>query len=321
MKKVLLTGGLGFIGGRILKRLIDKEVTVYLLVRPGKDIPKKYQNKKILPIFIDLSDSELIWEKIDPIDFEILFHVAAIRGGRKFSEAAYSRVNIDATETLAKIAIKKNAKMIFCSSVGVFGAIPRCLPAKEDCSRQTDNYYHYTKIEAEHQLGLLKEQGLRYVVLRPSITYGAGDNGFPYGLIRLIDKGRLFLSPDTVRIHFTDLNVLAEAFEKAALKNLQNGSAYIIADKEPVEIKVLADWIAKVLNKSPGYRVLPSFIFRICEFLAATIFKNDLWTSRFQLLSRSWYYDVSKAEKDLDLNLTHTFVGFRETIAWYNSLK
>jgi nucleoside-diphosphate-sugar epimerase len=321
MKKVLLTGGLGFIGKFLLKLLVEKNFEIYLLVRPATRIPDEFINKKIIPVFADLENIDGLVSAVNELPFDTVFHIGAIRGGRASSQSTYWKVNVEATEVLAYAAMKRKAKFIFCSSVGVFGAIPKELPASEGTERQKDNYYHYTKIVAEERLKVLGVEGLRYIIIRPAVTYAPGDTGFPYGLIKLIDKGLFFLPYRHVCIHLTNATILAQAFMCAATLELLNGSAYIVADKEPVDLCLLADDIAESLGKRRGYYRIPDFFFAIGEFLSGRVFKNELWKSRFQLISRSWYYDVRPMINDLGINPVETLRSFSTVIDWYKKIK
>lgn len=142
MKEVLLTGGLGFIGRNVLSELLKEDINVHLLVRPNKEIPEYAKTDLISPVFIDLEHLKNFEEQIGQRHFDTVFHIGAIRGGGRVSREIYMKVHVEATECLAKIALKKSAKFIYCSSVGVFGAIPKQLPPTEATERQRDNSYH-----------------------------------------------------------------------------------------------------------------------------------------------------------------------------------
>ncbi|MCP4401474.1 MAG: NAD(P)-dependent oxidoreductase, partial [bacterium] len=176
----------------------------------------------------------------------------------------YKRVNVDATEALARVAIKKSAKFIYCSSVGVFGAIPKELPPSEATERQQDNYYHYTKILAEECLEELKQEGLDYVVVRPSITYGTDDFGFPYSLVNMVKKGVFLNCVAPVKIHMVDIRILSQAFINAAERSVKNGGAYNLCDLHPVNLKELVNFISQELfhDDYPKFKTLPTLAFR-----------------------------------------------------------
>ncbi|MCP4403859.1 MAG: NAD(P)-dependent oxidoreductase, partial [bacterium] len=131
MKEVLLTGGLGFIGRNLLAELLKKDVKICLLVRPNTQLPAYVEHELIHPVSVDLEQFDRFDDTLKERHFDTVFHIGAVRGGRDVSRRVYKRVNVDATEALARVAIKKSAKFIYCSSVGVFGAIPKELPPSE----------------------------------------------------------------------------------------------------------------------------------------------------------------------------------------------
>jgi len=319
MKEILLTGGLGFIGRNVLFRLLQENVAIHLVVRPDKIIPEYAKHERINPVFVDLEDIEGLQQRIRELQFDTVFHIGAIRGGRNFKRDIYKKVNVDATEVLANISLEKSAKFIYCSSVGVFGAIPKQLPPTETTERQRDNYYHHTKILAEEILHHLKPKGLQFVIIRPSITYGTGDFGFPYSLIDMVNKGIFLHCASPVKITMGDIQTLAEAFIHAAKYEVENGCAYNVCDRSPVELKELVNFISQqLLHKDyPKIKTLPTFFFRLGEFTFDKIVKNELWKARFQLISKSWYYDPQPAMKDLKIVPKETIPNFSYVIDWY----
>ena len=322
MEEILLTGGLGFIGRNVLSELLSRNIRVHLLIRSNKQVPEYAKTELISPIFVDLEHLKSFEEQIEQRHFDTMFHIGAIRGGgRRVSRETYRRVNVEATERLAYIALKKSAKFIYCSSVGVFGAIPKQLPPTETTKRQGDNYYHYTKILAEEKLHALKPEGLQFVIIRPSITYGSDDYGFPYSLINMVNKGIFFNCTTPVKINMVDVQTLTQAFINAATYSVKNGSAYNLCDKTPVELKDLVNFIAQQLFQTnySKMKTIPTSVFRLGEFVFDKILKNELWKTRFQLISKSWYYDPQPAAKELAITPKETIPNFKYVIDWYKN--
>jgi len=321
MKEILLTGGLGFIGRNVLSKLVKKKIRVHLLVRPEKQIPKYAKTDLIRPIYTDLEQINNFESEIRKRHFDTIFHIGAIRGGGEASREAYKKVNVEATEHLAKIALEKRAKFIYCSSVGVFGAIPKHLPPSEATERQKDNFYHTTKILAEEELQTLKKKGLKFIIIRPSITYGTNDFGFPYSLINMVNKGIFLNCAAPVKINMVDIRTLSQAFINAATTSLKNGSAFNLCDRSPIDLKALVNFISQHLfhSRYPRLKTLPTFTFRMGEFLFDKILKNELWKARFQLVSRSWYYDPYPAMKALAIIPKETIPNFKYVIEWYKN--
>ena len=324
-KKALLTGTAGFIGHHLARKLRQNGFQVTGVIRPTskrRQINKFSNSGDTTFLEVDLSDRIAIKRQLEKNTWDCIFHLGAVRGGRNVSRRDYFQVNVEATEEIGEFARKTGTKLVFCSSVGVYGAIPQILPAQINTPFQDDNFYHYTKIEAERRLQRLVSQGLDCTIIRPAITYGEGDYGFPYMLVKLIDRGAFFLPFTAVKIHLADVDMLCEAFVAAAERSLTPGSICNVADLEPVELKSLVDFICLQLKNRtyPNWKRLPRLGFRLGE-KAADLLNSDLWKARFELISRSWYYDVSSVGKELGVPQSYTIPTFEKVITWYRSLQ
>ncbi|MEA1972265.1 MAG: hypothetical protein U9N34_03095, partial [Candidatus Cloacimonadota bacterium] len=145
--------------------------------------------------------------------------------------------------------------------------------------------------------------------------------GFPYTLTKMIDKKILFMPNKIVRIHLTNVHVLAEGFVKALTNNIKTGSIFNIADKEPVELSKLADFINQELQKGEysKFKIINKKFFEVGESISK-FFKNELWVSRFQLISKSWYYDTKESYEVLKIHYRETIPEFKIVTNWYKQI-
>lgn len=321
---ILITGITGFIGGELCKKLLTEKNNITALIRKNTVIERYdfFKENNVDCIEGDITDKEFI-RSVFMKKFDVVYHIAAIRGGRDFPKKEYYRTNVEAALLIAEECLERSVKMVFCSSVGVFGAIPKELPPTEDTIRQKDNYYHYTKIEAEKKLQELVLKGLDLVIIRPSITYGIGDFGFPYTLIKLVDKGLMLIPSKDIKINIVDVSTLIQAFISAGTANIKSGTAYNIADRNPVSINELTNFINEKLHNSkyPPWKKLPAFLSKLGLFIFSKLLKNELWTARIELITKSWYYDVTPALNDLNLKAHDTIPEFLYVIDWYKQMK
>ncbi len=318
-KKLLITGVTGFIGKNFLRLIINRDYDIHVLVRPDTNSKRYADFEKSVTIHeIDLTDIKKLKLFLSKNSFDTIVHIGALRGGRKFSKEDYYKANVEASEQLMYNALEHNSKFIFCSSVGVFGAIPKELPASNMTEKQDDNYYHFTKIKSEQILQNLVMKGLNGIVLRPAITYGPGDYGFPYTLTKLIDKKMLFLPDRNFKIHMTNVHLMAESFVKAIDIDLKPGSEYNIADRKPVEFYEIVNAISKKIHghEYPKSRYIKQEYFTFFEKIARFM-KSELWIARFELISKSWYFDVENSYRDLKLNSGKTTNDFMSVVDWY----
>lgn len=320
MPKILLTGISGFVGKETAKELLkNPENSIVGLIRPNTD-PKRISelSDKVNFVEINLCDISKLKSYLDANNFDIIVHIGAIRGGRPDSKDKYYLANIEATSIIAQHCLSNKTKLVYCSSVGVFGAIPKELPASESTPRQDDNYYHFTKIRSEEIINDLITQGLSAIIIRPAITYGQGDYGFPYTLCKLVDKKLMLVPRRQVKIQVTNVHSLAKAFAYCANNPVKSGSKYIVADHEAISLIDLVNYISKEIHGKafPKSRIIPYFCFSWARKLAS-ILKSEIFVSRFELISQSWYYDVSNTYQELPLEKSDTLDNFHEVIEFY----
>ncbi len=294
MPKLLITGITGFVGGAVLRAIVDSQWEITALVRPGTPA-RRFQDYtgKIEIKELDLADTKSLRDYLQSSDFDSILHIGALRGGRKASKRQYYRSNVSSTEQMVDYCVKHDARLIFCSSVGVFGAIPEELPANNQSPKNPDNYYHYTKIEAEKVINRAVLHGLRSAIIRPSITYGKGDHGFPYQLVKMVAKYRFPMINKSVWIHLCHIDALVEAFKWCLEEDFPSGMAWNVADRESIKLSALVNFISRQLHKKnyPSYLTVDRFFFAAGERLAR-LAKNELFISRFELISKSWFYNV-----------------------------
>jgi nucleoside-diphosphate-sugar epimerase len=322
MKRVLITGVSGFIGGHVAINIFDKAI-VTGLVRPGTS-DERYSNLvgKINIVELDLSDSIKLEHFLDNNIFDFIFHIGALRGGRNSDKHDFIRTNVDSTQIFIKKAIINKTSFVFCSSVGVFGTIPSNLPATNSTKYNDDNLYHRTKILCEEMIKkAIIENNLHACIVRPAITYGIGDYGFPYTLTKLVSKRLLFLPTVKKHIHLTNINLLADVFTQLLTKGYKAGKIWNVADRKKVCFYDLIDFINNRLGKSDKYpksRFVKIHFFTLLKRVAVML-KSELWTSRIELLSNDWYFDVEQTYIDFKLKDYNTIPLFSIVVDWYNS--
>ena len=294
MAKILITGITGFVGRSVLKDILPLGHQITALVRPATAEARLQDFKDSIQIaYISLSDIPALKAFLEKNDFDTIMHIGALRGGRRASQDEYYRSNVSSTEQFVTYCLKHDARLVFCSSVGVFGAIPTELPANSQTSKNPDNFYHYTKIEAEKIIGKAQLHGLKAMIIRPSITYGKGDMGFPYQLVKLIDRYQFLVIKKRIWIHLCHIDALTAAFTWALTHDWKPGLAFNVADREPVQLNALVDFISRQLHKKnyPKWLSLDRGFFSLGVRLARLL-KSELFVSRFELISQSWFYDV-----------------------------
>lgn len=173
--KVLVTGGSGFIGTKLVKALLVAGYEVRLLSR--SDI-KQSESDNVEIIQCDLLDSSFDFEKVIK-DCSVIFNCV----GELHNKDLMQKLHVDATKRLIE-ACKSVARssatpvhFVQLSSVGVYGPNPRKASdlrvVKEETMHSPVGTYEITKTQADEIIILATESGVfTYTILRPSIVYG-----------------------------------------------------------------------------------------------------------------------------------------------------
>ena len=307
MKTIFLTGVSGFIGSNIAKKLLDKNYKVIAPIRKESlnkiNSLNKYENLKVITgDFFSPDILKKISEKID-----VVIHFASIRGEGGGSEKDYQKINVEGTESLLKFAnAKKIPGFIYCSSVGVLGTIPENQPAGVNQKVNPDNLYHNSKWQSEQLVKGYHSSRLNTCIVRPTITYGTGDDGFLPKLIEMVKLKRFPLSSKDVYIHLLDVNAFSNLIFKIIDSKELEGKTYIVADKSPVLLKDVANQISGFLGKNSGWIKLPVFVLNMAEFCLKLLNQKKLLTS-IQLINQSWTYQLDETVNDLGYQPSETF--------------
>src|SRR5215204_4569799 len=176
--KIFLTGGTGFIGGHIAKRLRDRGDEVVALVRsPGKGKPLAAIGCELVDGSLD--DDATIRSGIEGCDAVI--HGAALYevGIPKSERENMRRANVDGTERVLRAALDAGTpRVVYISTVAVFGNTrgETVDETYEADGKSFTSYYEQTKYEAHKVAERLIAEGLPCVIVQPGGVYGPGDH-------------------------------------------------------------------------------------------------------------------------------------------------
>ncbi|HVN96230.1 MAG TPA: NAD(P)-dependent oxidoreductase [Syntrophorhabdaceae bacterium] len=294
---VLMTGATGFIGSHMANRLLEEKLSLVAVAAKDSNYKnvEEMRSKGVILIKGSFYDRECMDRIFDDFPIRKVIHVAALRGGGSGTDEEYYAINVRGTETLLELSQKHNVdKFLFVSSVGVTGTIPYVLPGTTSHKFNGDNAYHRSKVLAEQRVNECITEGLNAYIIRPTITYGPGDTGFPRTLVELVRKRMLFLPAYDVRIHLLDVAALADLVVKMVKIDVPQQRTFIAADESPVLLKDLVNQIYDHYYHRgyPSFLKLPSSAYKALA-LCAQAAHNEKWLTRFLLISRNWYYDIS----------------------------
>jgi len=184
--KYIVTGGAGFIGSNIVKKLVARgdNVTVIDNLNTGKKENLISVKDKIVFFNDSILNLDLLEKQTQNIDG--IFHQAALASVQdSFSKPEeYQSVNVNGTENILKLAKKNNFKVVYASSSSVYGN-PEKIPIKESDSKNPINPYAETKLEKERLAIKYSEMGVKVIGLRYFNVFGKGQSKEYAGVLKL----------------------------------------------------------------------------------------------------------------------------------------
>lgn len=301
MAKILVTGGLGFIGSNLVRELRNRGYDVWLCDLVHSNDPKS--------IRCDISKYRQVEKLFENHDFEYVYHAAA-EYGRWNGEDYYENLwltNVVGTKNIIRMQEKKKFRMIFFGSAEIYGDYEGIM--KEDIPEKIHihllNDYAMTKWVNEMQIiNSATMFGTETIRVRLFNVYGPGEHYTPYrGWIPKFIYKALHDEPYTVYLgHKRTLEYIDDICRTLAniIDNFKPGEVYNLGGDKQYEIKYISDLILKTLGKNDS---------------KVTYKEAEPFTTRIKTP------DSTKAKKDLDFKITVPVEeGIKRTVEWFKKV-
>lgn len=267
---VLLTGGTGFIGAHLARRLMagglgGRKVRLLMLVRDEDRVPEDLAASDAVPILGDLDELPAMSAALDDVDY--VFHLAAevrLRGG-----VDLWRNNRDGTRDLLD-AMRPHGirRLIHASTMGAVDRAPDdpCTsPLDESVLPHPLSEYGRSKLEAEQAVAA---SGLPYTILR--IPWGYGPGMTPDTHVRFLTQKVCNHSPLSWlgfpgRVSLVAVDDLVDAFVLAAERDEARGETYYVSDGRPVSLGALFRQTANLIGRRGGFIRIPRPVSRLAK--------------------------------------------------------
>jgi len=305
----LVTGGTGFLGRRIVARLLAQGRPVAVVARnPAPDL----EARGVHFVRADLGDPERI--RAACAGAATVFHAAAKVGvWGPFGE--YFRANVLGTRAVIEGCREHGVRrLVYTSTPSVVYAgrdlsgVDESLPLTTRCPCA----YPLTKAAAEAEVLAAHGPGLATVSLRPHLIWGPSDPHLVPGILKAARSGRLrIVGNGRNRVSMSHVENAADAHiaaEAALLRpdSAAGGRAYFITDGEPV---VLWEWINGLLA-ALGERPITGKVPLRAAYAAGAACEAVWWALRLRSqppmtrfvaaeLARDHWFDITAARRDL----------------------
>jgi UDP-glucose 4-epimerase len=253
MRRVLVTGGAGFIGSNLVKRLLEEDNFVTVLdnfLSGHKENLTPFSSVKIIEG--DVRDKKAVETAIKGA--EVVFHLAASVGNKRSIDLPIddAEINVLGTLNVLEAARKEGVrKIVTSSSAGIFGEL-KTLPIKEDHPIEPDSPYGCTKLcEEKLCLSYAKLYDIEAVCLRyfnvygPNQRFDAYGNVIPIFVFRMFNNEPIIIYGDGEQTRdFVHVDDVVQANIKAANATGVSG-AFNIASGARITINELVELITR----------------------------------------------------------------------------
>ncbi len=328
MRKVLVTGGGGFVGSAIVRSLLKLDCQVFVA---GRNRYRRIEEIGATCLLGNISDRDFTMQICDGID--TVFHTAAKAGiWGKWQE--YNDTNIIGTRNIVDSCKTRGVQnLVYTSTPSVVFANKDIVSGDESLPYAETYLCHYSKSKVIAEKYVLKNNGpgLRACAIRPHLIWGPGD---PHLVPRLLEKGRKrelkIVGSGNNLVDISYIDNVAHAHLLAA-KNLEEsgetaGNAYFIGQESPVKLWRWINDLYRDLGIPPITKKVPFRAAYIAGFLLELIHRlqgnpNEPKMTRFlaQQLARSHSFSHDRARRDFGYRPIVTLEeGQKRLLQWLN---
>lgn len=313
-KTILVTGGGGFVGKALIKKLIEKEYSIKSLSR------KRYAELEELGVITCQGDLGGEYEQLKDYfkDVYAVFHVASkVDMWGKYED--FYKTNIIGTQNIIRACKENNIKyLIYTSSPSVIANdhglenVNETFPYPE----KYDAFYPQTKAVAEKLIVKTGKEAKENsscpltIVLRPHLIWGPGDRNFIPTILEKAREGKLKQIGDGENIvdfsyidDCVDAHILAlEALEK---NESLSSNIYFVTQDEHMKLWDFINKILETFGEKPITKKVPKglalFIASILEIISKVIPVVKPLFTRFLIVEMTThhYFDITSTKRDL----------------------
>jgi len=253
LKTILVTGGNGFIGKKLIESLLENYLVVVFAKNPIQTSFENHDNFKFEKgDIIDSNHTNQIISKYTP---SIVIHLASLTGISKCENQPFDSflTNVFGTFNVIQGCIKNNSKLIFLSSREVYGDTRGEL-TKEDDRKIPNNVYGLTKLEAENLiLWAHKKFNLNYTILRPTNIYGPGGDKYGVQVIiqKLLHNETIFVMGGEQKMNFIFIEDIISAISECISNKNSINQIFNLGSNENLSINELINLLEKISGKYP----------------------------------------------------------------------
>jgi nucleoside-diphosphate-sugar epimerase len=321
--KVFVTGGSGFIGTHVVRKLIARGDEVIALTRSEKSATKLAALGADV-VHGDIADSE----NMAPIqasmrEADVVYHLASWYEIGVQDQIKMALINVEGTRNILETAYELGVpKIVYTSSIVVLGDTEgRLVDESFYQAGPFDSVYHRTKWQAHYKVALpLIEKGAPLVIVMPGAVYGPQDNSLVGLLMRLFYQEALPVLPGTnMMLSYVHVEDVADGVIRAADYG-KIGESYLLTGPSLTLREAALLW-AEVTDKHPPLIGIPGKMLQLLAPVLGALNRvlnlpSVLTDEAIRLLKTTYIARSDKAREELGWHPRPLREGLAETFAW-----
>ncbi|MBV6443020.1 MAG: NAD(P)-dependent oxidoreductase [Haliscomenobacteraceae bacterium CHB4] len=322
MKRILITGASGFIGGFLAEEGLNRGWEVTAAVRPTSD-RRWLQDKRIRFLELNFRNEADLQEKLKNSGrFDFIIHNAG--STKEPNREGYFASNFDNTKRFADTLLNHELipeKFLYVSSLAAVGPVRYDQLLKPGQTPRPVTFYGESKLASEQYLASLND--FPWTAVQPTAVFGPREKGI-YLAIKLAAQGWAFLlgnQPQQLSfIYVKDLVHLMYA----ALERGHSGKKYLVTDGKTYSNTELGKAVEAVTKRRTIQVKVPLPVVRAVAGISEIAGK---WRGEMpplnreklpELIAESWICDTSETFGDLQFRPRYDlYTGMEETVQWY----
>lgn len=256
--KVLVTGGCGFVGSHLVRRLLANGHDVAVLDPQPGIFDEELRGSGAQIEYGSVADAATVDRCVAGV--EVVYNLASPFGDIFAPDSEYRAVEVTGPRNVLSAAEKHGVRrVVHCSTQGVHGSLEQT-PGDENSPIEPLDFYCRSKAEGERVCHDFMKRGVDVTIVRPTSVYGPGDLRGWLKLFRMIERGWfLMIGSGRTMNHPIYVENLVDALELAATVPQAKGRTYLVGDAEAVTLTELVRAVGEAVGSSVRILSFPSY--------------------------------------------------------------